>query len=105
MKILSILPFSSPNSLIGGTERQMDSLHKGLQARGINLHVLAEISNVGKANEPPRRKQRGIKSELGRYARCKWRGVGPEEIQMGRIMVGCLRPSMRTAQLGAGAAL
>ena len=53
MKILSILPFSPPSSLIGGAERQIYSMHKGLRARGIDLHVLAEISNVGKANEPP----------------------------------------------------
>ena len=32
-------------------------------------------------NESPRRKQRGIKSELGRNARRKRRGIGPEEIK------------------------
>jgi glycosyltransferase involved in cell wall biosynthesis len=50
MRILSILAFSPPGNTsgTGGAELQMHSLHKGLRARGIDLHVLAEISHVGK---------------------------------------------------------
>lgn len=34
--------------MTGGAERQMHSLHKGLRARGFDVHVLAEIRNVVK---------------------------------------------------------
>jgi glycosyltransferase involved in cell wall biosynthesis len=47
MRILSILPFSPPSPQYGGAERQMHSLHKGLLAKGVEVHVLADISAVG----------------------------------------------------------
>jgi glycosyltransferase involved in cell wall biosynthesis len=46
MRILSILPFSPPSAQYGGAERQMHSLHKGLQAKGVDIHVLADIAAV-----------------------------------------------------------
>lgn len=49
MRILSILPFSPPSPAYGGAERQMHSLHKGLLARGVEIHVLADIRQVGQA--------------------------------------------------------
>ena len=48
MRILSILPFSPPSPSFGGVERQMHSLHKGLAERSVEVHVLADISVVGK---------------------------------------------------------
>ncbi|MEN8130292.1 MAG: glycosyltransferase family 4 protein [Pseudomonadota bacterium] len=48
MRILSILPFSPPSPSFGGAERQMHSLHKGLVTKGVDIHVLADISAVGK---------------------------------------------------------
>ena len=48
MRILSILPFSPPSIAVGGAELQMHSLHKRLVARGVDVHVLADISVVGK---------------------------------------------------------
>jgi glycosyltransferase involved in cell wall biosynthesis len=47
MRILSILLFSPPSRVYGGAERQMHSLHKGLIAKGIEVHVLANIERVG----------------------------------------------------------
>lgn len=47
MRILSILLFSPPSELCGGAERQMHSVHKGLISKGIDVQVLADISNVG----------------------------------------------------------
>lgn len=47
MRILSILPFSPPSPEIGGAEKQMHSLHKGLRARGVDVQVLADIKAVG----------------------------------------------------------
>jgi glycosyltransferase involved in cell wall biosynthesis len=47
MRILSILPFSPPSSLCGGAENQMHSIHKGLLEQGIDIQVLASISQVG----------------------------------------------------------
>lgn len=46
MRILSIVPFSPPSPEFGGAERQMHSLHKGLLARGVEVHVLADIRQV-----------------------------------------------------------
>ena len=48
MKVLSILPLSPPSSVIGGAELQIHSLHKGLRAKGIDVHVLADITYVVK---------------------------------------------------------
>ena len=47
MRILSILVFSPPSEQYGGAERQMHSLHKGLKAKGVDVHVLADLSAVG----------------------------------------------------------
>jgi len=47
MRLLSILQFSPPSQVYGGAERQMHSIHKGLIARGVDVQVLADISNVG----------------------------------------------------------
>lgn len=47
MRVLSILPFSPPSPTTGGAERQMHSLHKGLLAAGVEVHVLADIEAVG----------------------------------------------------------
>jgi len=47
MRVLSILQFSPPSRVCGGAERQMHSIHKGLIARGVDVQVLADISNVG----------------------------------------------------------
>ncbi len=47
MRVLSILPFSPPSRLCGGAENQMHSLHKGLVKQGIDIQVLASISQVG----------------------------------------------------------
>ena len=47
MRVLSILPFSPPSLSFGGAERQMHSLHKGLVKKGVEIHVLADISAVG----------------------------------------------------------
>ncbi len=47
MRILSILYFSPPSRVFGGTERQMHSLHKGLLQQNIDVQVLASISQVG----------------------------------------------------------
>lgn len=49
MRVLSILPFSPPSKSVGGAERQMHSLHKGLRALGIDVQVLADIAFVGAA--------------------------------------------------------
>jgi len=48
MRILSILPFSPPCRHYGGAERQMHSLHKSLVENGVEVHVLADISAVGR---------------------------------------------------------
>src|SRR5450631_2411979 len=48
MRVLSILPFSPPGKTQGGAELQKHSLHKGLIRRGIEVHVLADICQVGK---------------------------------------------------------
>lgn len=47
MRILSILPYSPPSLEYGGAERQMHSLHLGLLQRGVDIHVLADINQVG----------------------------------------------------------
>jgi len=47
MRLLSILYFSPPSKVFGGTERQMHSLHKGLLEQNIDVQVLASISQVG----------------------------------------------------------
>ena len=46
MRILSILAYSPPSQIYGGTERQMHSLHKGLISRGVDVQVLADIVQV-----------------------------------------------------------
>lgn len=48
MRILSIMPFSPPSREYGGAERQVHSLHRGLLAHGVDIHVLADIALVGK---------------------------------------------------------
>ena len=48
MRVLSILPFSPPSQKVGGAERQMHALHKGLMARGVEVHVLADIHAVNR---------------------------------------------------------
>lgn len=47
MRLLSILYFSPPSKVFGGTERQMHSLHKGLLEQNIDVQVLASIFHVG----------------------------------------------------------
>ena len=42
------MPFSPPSSEYGGAERQVHSLHRGLLAHGVDIHVLADIASVGK---------------------------------------------------------
>ena len=49
MRVLSVLAHSPPGEKQGGAERQMHSLHKGLMARGIEVHVLADVRTVGSA--------------------------------------------------------
>jgi glycosyltransferase involved in cell wall biosynthesis len=51
MRVLSILPFSPPAQAQGGAERQMHALHKGLITRGVEVHVLAEIREVGQVHQ------------------------------------------------------
>jgi glycosyltransferase involved in cell wall biosynthesis len=46
MRILSILQFSPPSRMYGGTERQMHSIHRGLLSKGIDVQVLADISHL-----------------------------------------------------------
>lgn len=47
MRLLTILPSSPPSKTLGGAQKQVHSIHKGLVERGVDVHVLAEINEVG----------------------------------------------------------